>query len=90
MRYCASPGVPMSSCEFSMHPNWPLVETIYQSRAVLCIIYDIKSAFVVDSPIPYVLNVIASNQPRSEVRYSFKSTLECHIIIMMVSLLIII
>ena len=63
MHFSAFPSISMCSCAFSMHPNWPLLKNIRQSRAILFILYGLESAFVVDSPILCVLNVIASNRP---------------------------
>ena len=60
---CEFTGVPVCSHVFSMHPNWRLLD-------IICLRYGLESAFVVDFPIPCVLNVIASNRPQSEVRYS--------------------
>ena len=82
---CIFPGVPVCSCVFSMHPNWPLLDIIFQLRAILCVPYGLESAFVVDFPIPCVLNVIGSNQPQSDIRYSYKWSLECPIFIFFMS-----
>ena len=71
VRSCTFPVVPVCSCALYMHPNWPLLEIILQSRAILCVQYGLESAFVVDYLIPSYL----------DVRYGLKSVLECPIII---------
>ena len=80
MRSCVLPGFPVCYRVFYMNPNWPQLEIICQSCAILCIRYGLESSFFVDSPILFALNVIASNQPYSDVRYSHKSALECPIV----------
>ena len=57
------PGVSVSSRAFSMHVDWPLLDIICQSRAIMCVRYGLELNFVVDVPIPCVLNVISSNPP---------------------------
>ena len=64
-----------------------LLEIICKLCAILCVVYGLKSAFVVDLPIPFVINVIASNIPYMEVSYIYKWELE-FLIIYFVSLLI--
>ena len=61
MRSYAFLGIPMSSHEFSMHLNWPLLDIFRQSRVILWVFCGLESGFVVDLPIPCVRNVIASN-----------------------------
>ena len=52
----------MCSCVFSVHPGWRLLD-------ISCLYYGLKSAFVVDSPTPCVLNIIGSVRPLSDVSY---------------------
>ena len=63
VRSCAFPGFPVHFRELYMNQNRPLLEIISQYRTILCITYGLGSYFVVDSPLPSVLNDIASNQP---------------------------
>ena len=56
LRSYALLGVPVCSHVFSMHPNWSLLD-------IICICYGLELAFVVDFPIPCVLNFITLNQP---------------------------
>ena len=63
VRSCVSLGVPVRSRTFSMHMNWPLLEIIHQLHVILCVFYGLESAFVCNSPILCVLNVISLNQP---------------------------
>ena len=80
MRSCAFPYVPVRPHVFAIHQNWPLSEIICKLRAILCVIYGLGLAFVVDFSIPCVFNVIASNWPKPSIRYSYKSALEFTII----------
>ena len=68
VRYRTFLWVPMLSCVFSMHPDWPLLEVIRLSCVFLCINYDSKWAFVGDLPIPCVLN--GPNRPLSDIHLS--------------------
>ena len=70
-----------------MHPNWPLLDIIFQSHTILCILYGLKLAFVVDLPILCVINITALNPPYLDVNYGYKWELECRMIYF-VSLLI--
>ena len=74
--FLALPCAPVHLRAFFMHPNWPLLDIIHQSRGILCVHYGLKWVFVVDLPIPCVLNFKASNPPKSDVNYSYKWALE--------------
>ena len=56
-------GVTMRFHAFSMNPNWPLLEIIFQLRGILCFQCGLVSDFIVDPQIPRDPNLIDSNQP---------------------------
>ena len=62
---CTFPGVSVCYFLFSMHPNFVLL-------GIICLCYGLESAFVVDSSILLVLNVIALDPPQLYVSYSYK------------------
>ena len=68
-----SPLAPMHFCMFAMHPNFPLFDIIPQSRALLCVGYGPRSAFVGLSPMPCILN--GPNQHLLDIRLSYEFSL---------------
>ena len=58
VRSCALVCIPVRYRVFGMHPNRPLLDIIFQSCASLCIRCGLELALVLDSPIPWVLNVL--------------------------------
>ena len=63
VRSYALSGITIRTRALSLYPNWSLLEIIFQSRVILCIFFGPELDFIVDLPIPCVLNVIAYNQP---------------------------
>ena len=65
VRYHALLWIYGRSREFSIHLNWPLLDIISQSRAILCIHYVLELDFVGDSIIPFILS--GPNSPLSGI-----------------------